>query len=144
MVCTGKPWPFIVYFGHVLERKRNTYTHVQKPDLVRLCSIGIPIVDIKRSQDLLISTMGIPVLIRRHLYIESSQSLVAPEIVTTTTPGATTEDNVGIMTPLGFQRIKLNCQLQIPVILKRNLYVLSAKYLLPGTAIPLSVRFGSF
>ena len=34
-------------------------------------SIGNPIVEIRRSYDRLISTMGFPILIRRHLYIES-------------------------------------------------------------------------
>ena len=34
-------------------------------------SIGNPIVEIRRSYDRLISTMGFPILVRRHLYIES-------------------------------------------------------------------------
>ena len=36
-----------------------------------LTSIGNPIVEIRRSYDRLISTMGFPILVRRHLYIES-------------------------------------------------------------------------
>ena len=35
-----------------------------------LTSIGNPIVEIRRSYDRLISTMGFPILVRRHLYIE--------------------------------------------------------------------------
>ena len=36
-----------------------------------LTSIGNPIVEIRRSYDCLISTMGFPIPVRRHLYIES-------------------------------------------------------------------------
>ena len=36
-----------------------------------LTSIGTPIVEIRRSYDRLISTMGFPILVRWHLYIES-------------------------------------------------------------------------
>ena len=36
-----------------------------------LTSIGNPIVEIRRSDDRLISTMGFPILLRRHLYIDS-------------------------------------------------------------------------
>ena len=36
-----------------------------------LTSIGNPIVEIRRSYDRLISTMGFPILVRWHLYIES-------------------------------------------------------------------------
>ena len=44
------------------------------PDSINRChltSIGNPIVEIRRSYDRLISTMGFPILVRRHLYIES-------------------------------------------------------------------------
>ena len=37
----------------------------------RLTGIGNPIVEIRRSHDRLISTMGFPILERRHLFIES-------------------------------------------------------------------------
>ena len=37
----------------------------------RLTCIGNPIVEIRRSYDRLISTMGFPILVRLHLYIES-------------------------------------------------------------------------
>ena len=37
----------------------------------RLTSVGNPIVEIRRSYDRLISTMGFPILVRRQLYIES-------------------------------------------------------------------------
>ena len=37
-----------------------------------LTSIGNPIVEIRRSYDRLISTMGFPILVRWHLYIESA------------------------------------------------------------------------
>ena len=44
------------------------------PDSIKRCrliSIGNPIVEIRRSYDRLISTMGFPILVRWHLYIES-------------------------------------------------------------------------
>ena len=40
-----------------------------------LTSIGNPIVEIRRSYDRLLSTMGFPILVRRHLYIESGPSI---------------------------------------------------------------------
>ena len=46
----------------------------QGPDSIKRCnltSIGNPIVEIRRSYDRLISTMGFPIPVRRHLYIES-------------------------------------------------------------------------
>ena len=41
-----------------------------------LTSIGLPIVEIRRSYDCLISTMGFPILVRWHLYIESGPCMV--------------------------------------------------------------------
>ena len=38
---------------------------------IKITSIGNPIVEIRRSYDRLISTMGFPILVRQHLYIES-------------------------------------------------------------------------
>ena len=49
----------------------------QGPDSIKIChltSIGNPIVEIRRSKDRLISTMGFPILVRCHLYIESGPS----------------------------------------------------------------------
>ena len=43
---------------------------------MRLTSIGNPIVDIRRSYDRLISTMGFPILVRRYLYIESGPRII--------------------------------------------------------------------
>ena len=46
----------------------------QGADSIKRChltSIGNPIVEIRRSYDRLISTMGFPILVRWHLYIES-------------------------------------------------------------------------
>ena len=46
---------------------------IQGPDSILRChltSIGKPIVEIRRSYDRLISTMGFPILVRWHLYIE--------------------------------------------------------------------------
>ena len=46
----------------------------QGADSIKRCnltSIGNPIVEIRRSYDRLISTMGLPILVRWHLYIES-------------------------------------------------------------------------
>ena len=39
--------------------------------ICNLTSLGDPIVEIRWSKDRLISTMGFPILLRRHLYIES-------------------------------------------------------------------------
>ena len=44
---------------------------IQYKDDILLVSIGNPIVEIRRSYDRLISTMGFPIPVRRHLYIES-------------------------------------------------------------------------
>ena len=46
----------------------------QGPDSIKRCNLtskGNPIVEIRRSYDRLISTMGFPIPVRRHLYIES-------------------------------------------------------------------------
>ena len=40
---------------------------------LHLTSVGNPIVEIRRSYDRLISTMGFPIRVRQHLYIESRQ-----------------------------------------------------------------------
>ena len=51
-----------------------TFTNTLGPDSIsrwHLTSIGNPIVEIRRSYDRLISTMGFPILARWHLYIES-------------------------------------------------------------------------
>ena len=55
--------------------EKNKY-HIRDlgPDSIKRChltSIGNPIVEIRRSYDRLISTMGFPILVRWHLYIES-------------------------------------------------------------------------
>ena len=50
------------------------YVSNQGPDSIKRCcfaSIGNPVVEIRRSDDRLISTMGFPLLVRQHLYIES-------------------------------------------------------------------------
>ena len=51
-----------------------TRSHNQGPDSIERCyltSIGNPIVEIRRSYDRLISTMGFPIPVRWYLYIES-------------------------------------------------------------------------
>ena len=51
----------------------NVATDAKGADSVQrwhLTSIGNPIVEIRRSHDRLISTMGFPILVRWHLYIE--------------------------------------------------------------------------
>ena len=52
----------------------DTIWHHLGPDSIKrwhLTSIGNPIVETRRSYDRLISTMGFPILVRWHLYIES-------------------------------------------------------------------------
>ena len=52
----------------------NREINGQGPDSIQRCrltSTGNLIVEIRRSHDRLISTMGVPILVRRHLYIES-------------------------------------------------------------------------
>ena len=51
----------------------------QGPNSIKRChltSIGNPIVEIRRSYNHLISTMGLPIWVRQHLYIESGPSLL--------------------------------------------------------------------
>ena len=40
--------------------------------------MGIPMLKIRRSRDLLIFNMGIPILVRRHLYIEMAHQFIIP------------------------------------------------------------------
>ena len=59
------------------------------PDSIKKChltSIGNPIVEIRRSYDRLISTMGFPIPVRRHLYIESGPRSNTPENIITIDP----------------------------------------------------------
>ena len=59
---------------HVAWWCMSNLANVQGPDSIQrwhLASIGNPIVEIRRSYDRLISTMGFPILVRWHLYIES-------------------------------------------------------------------------
>ena len=54
------------------------FVMVLGPDSIQRChltSIGNPIVEIRRSYDRLISTMGFPLLVRWHLHIESGSYL---------------------------------------------------------------------
>ena len=63
------------------------------PDSIKRChltSIGNPIVEIRRSYDRLISTMGFPILVRWHLYIESGPWSL-PLITVTLLPAQLTE-----------------------------------------------------
>ena len=57
---------------------RRSYDHLIStigfPILV-ITSIGNPIMEIRRSYDRLISTIGFPILVRRHFYIESTPGL---------------------------------------------------------------------
>ena len=59
--------------GQTDRRTENTIHRAAWSQLKRyhLTSIGNPIVEIRRSYDRLISTMGFPILVRWHLYIES-------------------------------------------------------------------------
>ena len=55
-------------------QSQNRSERDQGADSIKRCyltSIGNPIVEIRRSYDGLISTMGFPILVRWHLYIES-------------------------------------------------------------------------
>ena len=53
----------------VIMRMSETWFNTKIPDLI---GIGIPIMEIRRSPDRLISTMGISMPIRCHYYIESN------------------------------------------------------------------------
>ena len=64
---------------HSYQDEPRQATIIQGPDSIwrwRLTSIGNPIVEIRRSYDRLISTMGFPTLVR-HLYIESYDRLIS-------------------------------------------------------------------
>ena len=57
--------------GH---NKNDQFHEMLRPDSILIClltSIGNPIVEIRRFYDRLISTMGFPILVRLHLYIDS-------------------------------------------------------------------------
>ena len=61
----------------------NPKSQSQGPDSIKRCclaSIGKPIVEIRWSYDRLISTMGFPVLVRQHLYIESGPWSLSLEV----------------------------------------------------------------
>ena len=49
----------------------SSKTGAESIQICHLTSVGNPIMDIRRFYDRLISTMGFPILVRRHLYIES-------------------------------------------------------------------------
>ena len=60
--------------------KSTTFQYIKEPgaDSIKRChltSIGNPIVKIRRFYDRLISTMGFPILVRWHFYIESGPML---------------------------------------------------------------------
>ena len=66
----------------------SVYCRHLSPDSIwrcRLTSIGNPIVEIRRSYDCLISTMGFPILARRCLYIESGPRLSYSNYLSTQT-----------------------------------------------------------
>ena len=101
--ATGKPWEDLghQYFPHVGPERTCCSMHknfdpwnsrqnklksqvyklktfgalIQYKDIVLPLSKGNPIVEIRRSYDRLISTMGFPILVRWHLYIESFPGL---------------------------------------------------------------------
>ena len=57
----------------IVLRKKHTKNCLLGSDSIKRChltSIGNPIVEIRRSYDRLISTMGFPIRVRQHLYIE--------------------------------------------------------------------------
>ena len=59
--------------GHIIHMSFHISDNLG-PDSIKRChltSIGNPIVEIRRSYDRLISTMGFHIPVRRHLYIES-------------------------------------------------------------------------
>ena len=65
--------------GFILPPSGPVHTCNQGPDSIKRCrltSIGNPIVEIRRSQDRLTSTMGFLILVRCHLYIESGPRTV--------------------------------------------------------------------
>ena len=72
---------FILMASRVLQHQSISSHNIEYPsmcflgaDSIKRChlaSIGNPIVEIRRSYDRLISTMGFPILVRWHLYIES-------------------------------------------------------------------------
>ena len=63
----------------ILWRRYAQVTRNQGPDSIQIChltSIGNHIVEIRLSLDRLISTMGFPILVRRHLYIVSGPGII--------------------------------------------------------------------
>ena len=74
-ICILNPFPLcIVPVGLIGNKSPFRSSSCLGPDSIsrwHLTSIGNPIVEIRRSYDRLISTMGFPILVRCHLYIES-------------------------------------------------------------------------
>ena len=69
-------WLALKFVSRLWTFVKSTYRKysLQGPDSTqrrRLTSIGNPIVEIRRSYDRLMSTMRFPIVVRRHLYIES-------------------------------------------------------------------------
>ena len=56
---------------HYLERDPVTFTWALSQYKNGLSRYGIPMLKIRRSQDRLIFNMGIPIPVRRHIYIET-------------------------------------------------------------------------
>ena len=75
LASVGISRPFYFHNGNSHPEWRSRYSDgALGPDSIKwwhLTSIGNPIVEIRRSYDRLISTMGFAILVRRHLYIES-------------------------------------------------------------------------
>ena len=92
------------WYHNLNEKIENTHMHIfpyhihiycklcwchKGPDSIQrwhLASIGNPIVEIRRSYDPLISTMGFPILVRWHLYIESGPRVPISWVHATNSP----------------------------------------------------------
>ena len=72
-ICHYRTGSFLIFVAAMIADVLVANRH-QGPDSIQRChltSIGNPIVEIRRSYDRLISTMGFPILVRWYLYIES-------------------------------------------------------------------------
>ena len=85
----GRDPPSYMIYGIMTADNLNMHAESHWPGLrlnikTIFPSMGIPILKIRRSQDRLISNMGIPVLVSRHLYIETppGSSISTPDWLT--------------------------------------------------------------
>ena len=72
----SRPWDLLRYGGKISYNLMNKGPGADSIKIYYLTSIRNPIVEIRRSYDRHFSTMGFPILVRWHIYIESGPWLL--------------------------------------------------------------------